>query len=56
MNQKDIERLEKDSIFTMRVNNDLKDQVIISYINEMSKAIKTNVKKKGLVVLVLESD
>lgn len=53
MNQRDIERLEKNSIYTMRVNNDLKDQVINGYLNELNKVVKTNIKKK-LVVLVIE--
>jgi hypothetical protein len=38
----------------MRVNSDLKDQVIDRYLNELNKVIKTNVKRKDLVVLVME--
>jgi hypothetical protein len=56
MNQKELERLEKDSIYTLRINNDLKDQVINGYLNELNKVIKTNVKKKELVVLVMENN
>ena len=55
MNQRELERLEKDSIYTMRVSSDLKDQVINSYLNDLVKVVKTNVKKKELVVLVIES-
>ena len=54
MNQRDIERLEKDSIHSIRVNSDLKDQVVNSYLNELNKVVKTNVKKKSLVIVVLE--
>ena len=54
MNQRELERLEKDSIYTMRVSSDIKDQVINRYLNELNKVIKTNVKKKELVVLVIE--
>ncbi|MBT8567222.1 hypothetical protein G6698_04330 [Polynucleobacter paneuropaeus] len=54
MNQRELERLEKDSIYTMKVNSDLKDQVINGYLNELNKVIKTNVKRKNLVVLVME--
>ena len=54
MNQRELERLEKDSIYTMRVNSDLKDQVINGYLNELNKVVKTNVKRKELVVLVME--
>lgn len=51
---RDIEKLEKQSIYTLRVNPDLKDQVINSYMNELNKVIKKEVKRKGLVVLVVE--
>ena len=54
MNQRELERLEKDSIYTMRVSSDLKDQVINGYLNELNKVVKTNVKKKELLILVME--
>ena len=54
MNQRGLERLEKDSIYTMRVNSDLKDQVINGYLNELNKVVKTNMKKKSLIIVVLE--
>ncbi len=38
------------------MNNHLKDQVINGYLNELNKVIKTNVKRKNLVILVLESN
>lgn len=40
MNQKELERLEKDSIYTMKVNSDLKDQVINGYLNELIKVVR----------------
>jgi hypothetical protein len=54
MTQRELERLEKDSIYTVRVNSDLKDQVINGYLNDLSKVVKTNVKRKSLLILVLE--
>jgi hypothetical protein len=54
MNQKELERLEKDSIYTLRINNDLKDQVINGYLSELNKVVKKEVKRKELVVLALE--
>ena len=54
MNQRELERLEKDSIYTMRVNSDLKDQVINGYLNELNKVVKSNVRRKNLVVFVIE--
>ena len=54
MTPRELEHLEKKSIYTLRINDDLKDQVINGYLNELNKVIKTNVKKKELVVLVME--
>ena len=54
MSQRELEQLEKKSIYTMRVSSDLKDQVINGYLNELNKVVKTNVKRKELVVLVIE--
>lgn len=54
MNQRELERLEKDSIYTMKVSSDFKDQIINGYLNELNKVIKTNVKRKNLVILVIE--
>ena len=53
MNQRELERLEKDSIYTMRVSSDLRDQVINSYLSELVKVVKKEVKRKNLVVLVV---
>ena len=54
MTSRELEQLEKKSIYTLRINDDIKDQVINGYLNELNKVIKTNVKKKDLVVLVME--
>ena len=54
MNHRELERLEKDSIYTMRVNSDLKDQVVNGYLNELNKVVKSNVRRKNLVVFVIE--
>jgi len=55
MTPREIEQIEKKSIYTLRINDDLKDQVINGYLNELNKVVKTNLKKKELVVLVFES-
>ena len=54
MNQRELERLEKNSIYTMRVNSDLKDQVINGKTNELSKFIKLNVKRGKIIVFVIK--
>jgi hypothetical protein len=56
MTPRELEQLEKKSIFTLKMNDDLKDQVINGYLNELNKVIKTNVKKKDLVILVIENN
>ena len=56
MTPRELERLEKDSIYTMRVSSDLKDQVINGYLNELNKVVKSNVKRRDLVVMVIESN
>jgi hypothetical protein len=56
MTLKELERLEKDSIYTLRINNDIKDQVINGYLNELNKVVKKEVKRKELVVLVMENN
>ena len=48
MTPRELERLERDSIYTLRINSDLKDSVIQSQLNELSKVVKANVKKGGI--------
>jgi len=54
MNQKELVRLEKDSIYTMRVNPDIKEQVVSGYLNELCRVVKKEVKRDGLVVMVIK--
>jgi hypothetical protein len=55
MTPRELERLEKDSIYSMRVNSDLKEQVINGYLNELNKVVRMKVKRKDLVVMVIET-
>lgn len=54
MTPREIDRLEKDSIYTLRINDDLKDQVINGCLKELNKVVRINVKKNALVVLVIK--
>jgi hypothetical protein len=54
MNQRELEQIEKKSIYTLKINNNLKDQVINGCLNELNKVVKKEVKRKELVVLVIE--
>jgi len=53
MTPRELERLEKDSIYTMRVNPDIKDQVVSGYLNELCRVVKKEVRKNEVVVIVL---
>ena len=55
MNQRELERLEKKSIYTLRINSDLKDSVIQSQLNEFSKVVKKEVRRKNLVVFIIDT-
>jgi len=53
MNKRELEQLEKKSIYTIRVSDEQKDQVINGYLNELNKVIKRETKKKELIVIVI---
>jgi hypothetical protein len=53
MNEKQLQQLEKDSIYTIRVNPDIKDQVVTGYLNELYKVVKKEVKKDEVMVTVI---
>ena len=52
----ELDRLEKKSLYTLRINDELKDSVIQGYLNEMNKTVKSNLKRKKLVILVIEDN
>jgi hypothetical protein len=55
MTPRELERLEKDSIYTIRLTNDLKEQVINSHLNEITKVVKKEIKSKELIILVVKN-
>jgi hypothetical protein len=54
MNEKQLQQLEKDSIYMMKVSPDIKDQVVSGYLNELCRVVKKEVRKKEVVVLVMK--
>ena len=52
MNEKQIQQLEKDSIYTMRISPDIEDQVVSGYLNELCRVVKKEVKRKKLTISV----
>jgi len=54
MNAKEIERLERNSIYSLRLSSDLKEQVIKNYLNELNKILKVKLKNKKLLLLLVD--
>jgi hypothetical protein len=54
MNQRELDRLEKDSLYMMKVSPDIKEQVVSGYLNELCRVVKKEVKRDGLVVMVIK--
>jgi hypothetical protein len=52
MTPRELERLEKDSTYMMRVNPEIKDQVVTEYLNELCRVVKKEVKRSEIVVIV----
>ena len=55
MNEKQLQQLEKDSIYMMRVNPDIKDQVVSGYLNELCKVVKKEARKSEVFVFVIKT-
>jgi len=53
MNEKQLQQLEKDSIYMMKVSPDLKDQVVSGYLNELCRVVKKEVKRGEVTVMVI---
>ena len=51
---RELQQIEKKSLYSLRLNGDIKDQVVQSYLNELSKVVKMQVKRKKLVILIIE--
>ena len=53
MNSREIEQLKKKSIYSIQINDDLKDSIISNYLNELNTVIKRETKKRELIILVI---
>ncbi len=54
MNEKQLQQLEKDSIYIMKVSPDIKDQVVSGYLNELCRVVKKEVKRSGVMIMVIK--
>ena len=55
MNEKQLQQLEKDSIYIIRVNPDIKDQVVSGYLNELCRVVKKEMKRSEVVIMVIKT-
>ncbi len=55
MNPREIEYLEKNSIYSIHINDEIKDSVIVNYMNQLDRVIKREKKKKKLIILVISN-
>ncbi len=55
MNEKQLQQLEKESIYTMKVSPDIKDQVVSGYLNELCRVVKKELRKGDVIVIVVNN-
>ncbi len=54
MTDKELEKLEKNSLYTMKVSPDIKEQVVLGYLNELCRVVKKEVRKSEVIVTVIK--
>jgi hypothetical protein len=54
MTDKELEKLEKSSLYTMRADPTIKDQVVTNQLNELNRIVKKEVKRNKLMLMVIE--
>ena len=54
MNTREIEQFDKKSIYSIRVSNEQKDQVIKNYLIELNQQVIKNLKNKKIMIFVVE--
>ncbi len=54
MTDKELEKLEKNSLYTMKVSPDIKEQVVSGYLNELCRVVKKEVRKSEVIVTVIK--
>lgn len=56
MKIREIEQFEKKCIYSLKLNNDLKEKFINDQLNELNRVLKQNIKRKNLVVFLVAQD
>ncbi len=55
MTDKELEKLEKNSLYMMKVSPDIKEQVVSGYLNELFRVVKKEVKRNEVIVVVIKN-
>lgn len=53
MNSKEIGQLEKKSLYTVKLCNEMKELVISSKLNELNKFVKKVIKKNEILIFIV---
>ncbi len=54
MTDKELEKLEKHSLYTMKVSPDIKEQVVSGHLNELCRVVKREVRKNEILVYIIK--
>jgi hypothetical protein len=54
MNNKEIEQLEKKSLHTVKLCNEMKDTVISSKLSDLDKCVKKELKQNEILIIVIK--
>jgi len=54
MNSREIEQLEKKSLYTVKLCNEIKETVMSSKFNDLCKFVKREIKQNRLVIIVIK--
>jgi hypothetical protein len=56
MKYREIEQFKKKSIYSLQINNSLKESIVQSELVELNRVIKKEIKRKKLVVFLMECE
>ena len=54
MNEQQIKNIERNSIYTLRIHDGLKESVVNDYLEDLSKKVKKELKRNELAVIVVK--
>jgi hypothetical protein len=54
MNTNELKSIQNKSIYSFHISDQIKDAYLQKYLTELHKSIKQNIKKKNMIVILLE--